>query len=348
MEVEITNGQNIIQLLFDEFASCLVIETALTVNWPDCAGSVGQYYALSNFSSDKRNSLTSRLNQVLIDGEEEEVYNSIKEFLELFSNGIYNVNIYTMKLDTYNFMYEGQVEYSENVAMNERFSGAFYPYSYDKLNIFFTTPNHAINNDRVEYYKQIIQNGLRPKTITYELYSPINADYTACYLLDGHHKTKAYIELGLDIPTVNIVKTERVEGQTQAILNASAPILKDFEFEHFLINNYENLENVDFINDLFLTSKLDEILSKKSQLGIGIPQLFIKLDRSKDDKSLNWLIERLKILSENQTMGNGLILHYYGFSKSINCNCWTYDKIENVEDFNNWINKILPNNGYNA
>ncbi len=46
MEVKISNGQNLIQLLYDEFASCLVIEgTALTVNWPDCAGSVGEYYA---------------------------------------------------------------------------------------------------------------------------------------------------------------------------------------------------------------------------------------------------------------------------------------------------------------
>jgi len=348
MEVEITNGEKIIQLLFDEFASCLVIETALTVNWPDCAGSVGEYYALSSFSSDKRNSLTSKLNEVLIDGEEEEVYNSIKEFLKLFSNGNYKVNIDTMKLDTCNFMHEGQVKYSENVAMSKRFSGAFYPYPYDKSNIFFTTPNNAINNERVDYYKQRIQNGLRPKAITYELYSPINANFTACYLLDGHHKTKAYLELGIDIPTVNIVKTERAEGQTQEILNASAPILKDFEFEHFLINNDENLESVDFINDSFLTSKLDEILIKNSRLGIGILKLFLKIDKSKDEKNLIWLIERLKILSINQTIGNGLILKYYGFNESLNYDCWTYDEIESINDYNNWINKTLPNNGYNA
>ncbi|WP_289046171.1 hypothetical protein [uncultured Olleya sp.] len=348
MEVEITNGEKIIQLLFDEFASCLVIETALTVNWPDCAGSVGEYYALSSFSSDKRNSLTSKLNEVLIDGEEEEVYNSIKEFLKLFSNGNYKVNIDTMKLDTCNFMHEGQVKYSENVAMSKRFSGAFYQYPYDKSNIFFTTPNNAINNERVDYYKQRIQNGLRPKAITYELYSPINANFTACYLLDGHHKTKAYLELGIDIPTVNIVKTERAEGQTQEILNASAPILKDFEFEHFLINNDENLESVDFINDSFLTSKLDEILIKNSRLGIGILKLFLKIDKSKDEKNLIWLIERLKILSINQTIGNGLILKYYGFNESLNYDCWTYDEIESINDYNNWVNKTLPNNGYNA
>ncbi len=348
MEVEITNGQNIIQLLFDEFASCLVIETALTVNWPDCAGSVGEYYALSSYSSDKRKDLTDSLNQVLIDGDEKTVFNSVKEFLNLFSNGNYNVNLGTMKLDACNFMCEGQVKYSENVAINRRFSGAFYPYPYDKVNVFFTTPNSTINNERVEYYKRLIQNGLKPKVITYKLYNPVNADFTACYIIDGHHKTKAYIELGFDIPTIKIVKTELVKRHTQAILNASAPILKDFEFEHFLIENDKNLENVNFIEDSFLTSKLDGILSKRSRLGIGIIKLFLKLDKSKDEKNLNWLIERLKILSKNDTIGNGLILRFFGFSESLNFDCWTYDEINNRNDFNNWINKTLPNNGYNA
>ncbi len=104
MKVQITNGQNIIQLLFDEFASCLVIETALTVNRPDCAGSVGEYYALSRYSSEKRKSLTDSLNQSLIDGNEEDVFNSIKEFLTLFSNGNYKVELTTTKLDLCNFM----------------------------------------------------------------------------------------------------------------------------------------------------------------------------------------------------------------------------------------------------
>lgn len=343
MEVEITNGQDVIQLLFDEFASCLVIETALTVNWPDCAGSVGEYYALSSYSSEKRKILTDSLNQVLIDGDEKDVLNSIKKFLILFSNGKYNVDISTMKLDASNFMYEGQVKYSENLAINKRFSGAFYPYPYEKTNIFFTAPNSTISNERVEYYKGLIKNGLRPKVITYELYSPVNSDYTACYLIDGHHKTKAYLELGLDIPTVSITKTEQVEGQTQAILNASAPILKDFEFEHFLIENDENLEKVNFVEDAFLTSKLDNILSTRSKLGIGILKLFVKLDKSQDEISINWLIERLKVLSKNSTIGNGLRLRYFGFSESLNCDCWTYDEINSLNDFNNWINKTLPN-----
>ena len=171
---------------------------------------------------------------------------------------------------------------------------------------------------------------------------------TACYLLDGHHKTKAYISLEMDIPRVNILKTELVKGQTQAILHASAPILKDFEFDHFLVNNDDNLENVDFISDPFLTLKLDSILKSRKRLGIGIIKLLLKLDKAKDKQSSKWLQKRLTVLSTNQFIGKGLILRYFGFNERFNENCWNYDEINNIYDFNNWIKKTLPDTRYES
>lgn len=335
MKVEITNGQNIIQLLFDEFASCLVIETALTVNWPDCAGSVGEYYALSSYSSHKRKSLTDDLNQVLINGDEKDVFESIREFLELFSNGNYNVNKGSMKLDACNFMYEDQVKWSENVDINSRFSGAFYPFPFDRVQIFFTVPNSSINKERVKFYKELIQSGSRPLVVTYDLYSPQNADYTACYLIDGHHKTKAYIELGIDIPTISITKTEEVKGQTQAILNASVLILKDFEFEHFLTENDENLKNVNFTDEPLLTSKLDHILLSTKRIKNGIVNLLINMDTSNEPLKSEWLSDRLINLSKNKNIGNGLMIVY-----------WAYDEIKDTQDLTKWIKKTLPNTTY--
>ncbi len=35
-KIEITNGQYIIYIIFNNFASCLVIKKAMAVNWPDC------------------------------------------------------------------------------------------------------------------------------------------------------------------------------------------------------------------------------------------------------------------------------------------------------------------------
>jgi len=345
MEVEVTNGQNIIRLLYDEFVSCLVIESALTVNWPDCAGSVGEYYSMSNYSSEKRKALTESLNQLLIDGEENELLVSVKKFLNLFSNGYYKLTLNTLQADKTFLFHEDIAPCSKDTPKNKRFTGWLFP-SFDNEHLFFTIPKKTIDADRVSFYKELIKKGKKPRVITYQLFT--NEGYTARYIIDGHHKTLAYNELGLEIPTVTIEQTKEGDRATGEILKYSSYILKDFEFEHLFIENDENLENVNFVNDSFLTSKLDEILSKRARLGIGIIKLFLKLDNSQDDKSLHWLIERLKVLSKNQTIGKGLILRYFGFSTVLNCDCWIYDEINDNKDFNNWINKVLPNNGYNA
>ena len=145
MEIQITNGQNIIQLLSDDFASCLVIEGALSVNWPDCGGSIGEYYALSKYSSTKRRELTDKLNQLLIDGDEHEIYAAIKEFLTLFSNGTYRVGLGSMRLDTVRFLDEAQLGYADNIPMNRRFTGSFYPDRSKESYVFCTVPDSAIN-----------------------------------------------------------------------------------------------------------------------------------------------------------------------------------------------------------
>jgi len=148
VEIEITNGQNVIQLLYDEFASCLVIENALTVNWPDCAGSVGEYYSVSNYSSKKRKELTENLNQVLIYGNKTEIFDSIKNFLTLFANGKYYVNLTDIKIDKTCFHHEGIGKYSDTVPENQRFTG-FYPYPSDHDDYFFTIPNNSIDFESI-------------------------------------------------------------------------------------------------------------------------------------------------------------------------------------------------------
>ena len=66
MKYHVSNGQNIISIVFDGFANGLFIEKPRAINWPDCEGSVGQYYAVSNYPDDKREELTKLLDEVLI------------------------------------------------------------------------------------------------------------------------------------------------------------------------------------------------------------------------------------------------------------------------------------------
>lgn len=89
-EIQIDNGQNIIDIYFDGFASCLIIKKALAVNWPDCCGSVGEYYSISDYSIEERNFYTKKLNNILSEGSESEQIEIIKDFLNLFANGKYD------------------------------------------------------------------------------------------------------------------------------------------------------------------------------------------------------------------------------------------------------------------
>lgn len=341
MEVQITKGEGVIQLFFDEFACCLVIETPLNVNWPDCRGTVGEYYAISKQPESKGNRLAESLNERLITGNEEEVLAGVKTFLNLFENGRYQVLLKTIDIGESKFFSEKPNKYSDNFELKKGFSGAFYPSPFDYKDFFYTNQESVMDSERIEYYKQLIKEGARPRILTYELYSANNDDYSSCYIIDGNHKTKAYLELGINIPSVEIIKLEDKSEQTAQILRESSKILKDFEFEHLFINS-EGIENIDFVNDSYLTSKLDEILLN-SNPELEIVKLFIKVNNSTNAEELNWLRDRINKLSKNKTIGKGLYLRYFGYNESLKCNCWTFDKINNDEDFNKWLKNTLPN-----
>ena len=241
MEIEIKDGQDIIQLLYDEFATCLVIEKALVVNWPDCMGSIGEYYSTSRFHSDVRTKLTQELNELLIDGKGEELLNSVEKFLNLFSNGYYRISFTAIKLSDSNFFHEDQVKYSDVVPQNKRFSGAFYPFKNQSY--FFSVPNSKINQSRVEYYVDIIKGGSRPKAIIHDI-TCSNSD-SNYFILDGHHKIRAYRKLGIEIPAIRINKFQEKMTPTAEILKYSSELLEEHEFEYstqpFLVVDSEGL-----------------------------------------------------------------------------------------------------------
>jgi hypothetical protein len=92
-EIEVTNGQNIINIITDDLSNVLVIEKAVAVNWPDCMGSVAEYYAVSNYNYEKQKELTAGLNKAVIEGSDTEIIAAINTFMDLFSNGSYNIYI---------------------------------------------------------------------------------------------------------------------------------------------------------------------------------------------------------------------------------------------------------------
>lgn len=337
MKIQVNQGQNIIKILSDDFSSCLVIEKALTLNWPDCHGSVGEYYSISNHSSEEREKLTNELNSILINGNENDILKSISTFLNLFSSGEYEIHFYTLKIKEHSFLGQNQVGYSETTPENERFSGWFFPFSFEKENVFNSIPNNKINPERIDFYVDLIKEGIRPKIILFESYNINTGDYSSTYILDGHHKLEAYLKLGIDIPSVKILKHETEGKDTEEILKYIYPLLKDFEFNHYLKNN-ENIKNIRIQPNLYLTEALDNILLNDKNIGVYIVKLMINIANSENESDVKWLTERLKALSANKYVGRGLYLYYQEPELDKG---WFQFEINNQYDLKKWTKKTL-------
>lgn len=346
IEVEINKGQNIIDIYFDDFASCLVVKKALAVNWYDCRGSIGEYYSISDFSTEERDFYTNTINNILSEGNDFEQFEIIKEFLNLFSNGKYSINKYTANISDLDFLQSDSITYSKDTPENERFSGWFYPDWNSEFEAkIFSITNDKIDPNRVEYYCQLIKNGIRPTILTFEVHNQISGNYSRGYVLDGHHKIEAYLRLKENIPIINIIKVEECKGKTNALLHYVKPILKDFEYQHLFKNNDENLLEIDFVNDEELTSDLDYILKNLNKIDFGIMNVLKKYSNSTNNTELKWLDTRLNTLKKNKN------INIFGFGKGLKVlkakpdeqygQVWFSKKVNNYCQLNNWIKNTI-------
>lgn len=344
-EVKLKNGQGLIDILFDDFASCLIVNKALAVNWFDCRGSIGEYYAISDLDVEDRNRITEEINATLTNGNESEKIEVVCEFLKLFTNGkyrIYNSNINAISAE---ILKSEQVTYSSKVPKNEQFSGRFYPdYRTNNEPHIYSITNSKINNQRVEYYSKLIESGIMPTIVTFQMCNTLNSEYSRSYILDGHHKLEAYLKLKKNAPIISILKLSNCKGMTSSLLNYVKPILKDFEYKHLFKNNGENILEIDFINNKDLTDDLDEILKNSKRIDLSIIRVLKKYVNSSYEST--WLERRLSILKSNMNLSsfnlNKKILVYSSASHPEYGRVWGPQKVNKIQ-LNEWILKEIMN-----
>ncbi|KOS04913.1 hypothetical protein AM493_01835 [Flavobacterium akiainvivens] len=345
LKISVTNGQGVIKLLSDNYSSCLAIKRALAVNWPDCRGSVGEYYAISNLTDDEREKLTVQLNEVLIKGTDEEILSAVSPFVNLFDNGEYTATITILKPEKTKILHDYSTVYSDTVPEDELFSGWFFP-DFKKTYCLYTRPKASINAGRVQYYTDLISEGARPKIIVAFAYHDDTGDCSAEYIIDGHHKVEAYIKLGIDIPCVYI-SLNLDKKHTEEILRYVQPLLKGFEFKHFFENN-PNLENLDFEKSTFLTDVLDNYLLTTTRLDLELTQVFIKAAKSNDTEKNLWLSQRLKVFEKNKNISiiNSLTVLYQDCRTQFPYNgqiMWFRKKIPNKLTLRVWAKGTIYN-----
>lgn len=302
-EIEISNGQHIIDIIFNNFASCLVVKKAIAVNWPDCAGSIGEYYAVSGHTAEERSFYTRHINHALSTGSDAEQLESIRDFLHLFADGTYSVTKYSADSNTIEFVTSNPTAYHA-YSQDHIPPSWLYPHEPGKTDyLFFSITNEKIDNDRVEYYCELIRRGGKPTVLTFESFHMASFGSSWKYVLDGHHKIKAYVRLGVPIPFISITKLEESPNTTPALLFNARTILNEDSYMHLFENNDENLLTIDFIQDEMLTDDIDRLLKNSVKIEVSLIDVLRKYAGLSDDAARRWLEERLASLKKNPNIG---------------------------------------------
>jgi len=342
MEIHITHGQDIIKVLYDGFASCLIIRRPVAVNWPDFRGSVGEYYAVSELSEDEKIALADRLNRSLTEGTEAEIMMGIEDFLTLCENGTYQVNLGEIPFE--NSTFHTIISLPDENAGTRRFSGWFYPFK--DFNYLYTLENKSINPERVQYYMELIKKGNRPKPIILNSLYNMDPQMSNAFVLDGHHKIEAYTRLKMDIPAVFITRNNESYSPASELMHEARKILSDVEFEHLFQNNHNNLPHIDFVNDEILTNALDTMLRTSERIDVSIIEVLIRHHQSASPDERRWLTKRLEFLRENIHLSTlngkkGLNLYSRQYIKDYKANVWFLKTLINTKELNAWINETI-------
>ncbi len=336
-DVTVKNGEGIIDIISDHFASALFIEKPVAVVWPDCAGSIGEYYAVSRESYDRQKELTANLTQFLTVGSDQEVFDAVTVFLNVFANGKYRVTISAADVASAEFAYDVKMTYADGANEDNTITYGFYAYGYGEV-LLFSRSIDTIDQNRVEEYKEIIKNGGRPKIILF--YGSIE-EYS--YVLDGHHKLLAYQELSINAPAVIINKVESAEKPQKSLLPEVLDILKPVEAMHMIKNG--DLTNPEVYTSKVITSYLDKILTSEKNIGTTITRMLYSAYHSADKNLKDWTNERLSVLRRNKYKGNGQTLYYTDSEKKYH---FKNLFIESDNDFFLWKKIYLEDGGVPA
>lgn len=323
MNIKVNNGQGIIWITASGMVECLIIQRPALAMWPDFQGSIGEYFSASAHTQEEKKNFTDTIDHFLLEGNEDQILNSIPDFMDLFANGDYeirfgDINLQKTKFHKYHiFHYDGDT--SKKV-----FYGSLYP--YNDYEMFYTLHYNQINVERVDYYKKIIQDGARPKAIIL-----CNSKSFRYYVLDGHHKIEAYTALGIDVPAV-FITTENIESiSIPEMMDLIYPLLTNHEFEHLLSINLP--ESLDFLAKPELTAVIDRILQNEKKISYYLNPVFVKY------KNTAWLDERMNSLKKNIHLSQqGVKMYECSLQMHV---IWNQIIVTHETEINHWIKNLI-------
>ena len=99
--------------------------------------------------------------------------------------------------------------------------------------LYATQPSTSINQERVKHFEEQIKSGEYPFAIIINAYSALTDNYSANFILDGHHKLLAYANLGI-YPPIALITRQYEKEQPEFDLEKLNEVLYPWQTEHIL------------------------------------------------------------------------------------------------------------------
>jgi len=311
--ITVENGKGIIGIFYDGLVTSLKIRKPVVADWYDNYGTVGRYFVLSP-EADQIDKIHN-FNNVLINGSEEEVRKELLVFMQLFCSGEYHIS------QRCSLVNQDEIQYSTSHFYNDT-----------EVNYMFTQPFSAIDNERVAFYKEKIRNGLRPKVL---IFGHNNGGYsdTTFYILDGHHKFVAYLNLNLPCEFIYIGKMDRDEGENvkAGLFNTYKYLVDDVLATEIICNNplVCTDDNFDCIRYNF---EFDQYLySFRKYISADIFRTIMRTVTSENPVEKQWGLNKLRILRYRVVIRGEKIKLYLAINQTLYARG---GEVSSLEDFN--------------
>lgn len=293
-----------IEIVSSSFGEIIKTDHSKGVVYYDQRGSVGKFYSYNGVSKEKSKRIDKEFSLSIVNFSTNKSGLLISKIIDLLSNfrsATYDINFFASRSITRSVEYNHNTKYkfyctvwphyvrSDGDELPKRafkfdfekridksnwipitlldFMASHYHDSFDHY-IICTQHQAYLNRSRVSFYERLISEGSRPPILVYQsLHNYYNS--TGSFLIDGHHKLKAYENLSINPPVIEILEycenqNEETKNELINKLRLADEVLYAEQMDDLITTNYK------YESDLINLICKDVKLSKYCKCGLDI------------------------------------------------------------------------------
>lgn len=289
-------GSGLIRFEMDEFMEVLFVKDPILSTFSDCDDSSGELFALNGNAN--REELRSEFVTSLLDGRVDGIYEKLPSLLEVMSPGIYLASSFKVDLPNTRVLQEYWICEKEL----KYYSGAF----CEPMQVIFTRDKRTMNQERIRYFEELIKFGGRPKCLLFDWihvsslldgYYGRNLNYVdklhVSYVLDGHHKFCAYMNLKMPPECIRISEIiYHHHGSIPSLLPVCSPFFLKSMIKH-VIRFSPEMRTDSSPNSVQYNEIFDHVLRTSDDL----PSLVVRaLCKAHQESAFDWLKRKMDVL----------------------------------------------------